>query len=352
MRFWLIAIAASVLTLGPLASEATAEVVKRSVSFEVENVNRSHVACRSDGSTYTVSGTLVAARAALGSKPQAVTLYLHGLGYGEFYWRFGAAPGYDFASLQAEAGHASVVVDQLGYDGSAHPDGREICVGSQADIAHQLVTALREGRYHIGARFGPSFARVALAGHSMGSIISQIEAYSFGEIEALVITAYADQGQTPLLASESSKTALVCASGSEAAEGGGPGGYAYFGQTPEDSNAMMYYDAEPAVMEAASALRNRDPCGLIESVPQALLTNQLELGSVKEPVLIVCAAKDALFAAEDPLGRGCTRQQDLYTGSEDRSTVVINETGHALTLERTRKQFHETVSDWMSAHGF
>jgi pimeloyl-ACP methyl ester carboxylesterase len=348
----MITIAMLALTLGALASEAVADVIDRRVSFEIENVNRSGLPCQSDGGTYTVSGRLVGPGATLGSKPGAVTLYLHGLGWGEFYWRFRAVPEYDFANMQARAGHASVVVDQLGYDESGHPDGRDICVGSQADVAHQLVTALRQGAYRIGAHSGQPFARVALAGHSMGSLISQVEAYSFGEIDALVISAYADQGQTPLLVSESSKSGLVCASGGEAAEDGGPGGYASFGQTPEDFKAMMYHDADPAVVEAAGARRNRDPCGLIESVPQALLTNQLELVNVDVPVLIVCAARDALFALEDPLGRGCTDQQDLYRGSPDVTTAVIDSSGHALTLERTGKQFQRMVSDWMSARGF
>jgi pimeloyl-ACP methyl ester carboxylesterase len=329
-----------------LVAPGSAGAVELPVSFEVKNTNTSRVPCPSDRRSYTVSGHLVAPGAALRSRPRAVTLYLHGLGYGEFYWRFQAVPGYDFASMQARAGHASVVIDQLGYDASGHPDGTTACAGSQADVAHQLVTALREGSYRIGARSGPSFARVALAGHSMGSIISQIEAYSFRDIDALVITAYADQGQAPLLASEALKTGLVCASGGEPAEGGGPGGYAYFGQTPEDSRAMMHHDAEPAVIEAAGALRNLDPCGLINSAPPALVADQLQLGTITVPVLIVCASDDALFPPD-----GCTKQQDLYSASTDVSTVVIDGTGHALTLERTRRQFQATVSAWMSAHG-
>jgi pimeloyl-ACP methyl ester carboxylesterase len=329
-----------------LAAPVSAGAVELPVSFEVKNTNTSHVPCPSDGRSYTVSGHLVAPRAALDSGSQAVTLYLHGLGYGEFYWRFQAVPGYDFAGAQARAGHASVVIDRLGYDSSGHPDGRDSCTGSEADVAHQIVGALRRGSYRIGARAGVPFTRVALAGHSMGSIISQVEAYSFRDIDALVVTAYADQGQTPLLLSESAKTGAVCATGGQAAEGGGPGGYAYFGQTPEDSRAMMYHNASPAVIEAAGALRNLDPCGLIGSTTQTQLINQLELGSVTVPVLIVCGSDDALFGAD-----GCSRQQDHYAGSPDVSTVVLGDTGHALALERTSKRFQAAVSTWLKARG-
>ena len=330
-----------------LAAPASAGTVELPVSFDVTNTNTSHVPCPSDGRSYTVSGHLVAPEAELGSGSPAVTLYLHGLGYGEFYWRFQAVPGYDFAAAQAREGHASIVIDRLGYDSSGHPDGRDSCSGSEADVAHQIVGALRSGSYRIGAGEGVPFSRVALAGHSMGSIIAQVEAYSFRDIDALVVTAYADQGQTPLLLSESSKTGLVCAAGGQPAEGGGPGGYAYFGQTSEDSRAMMYHNASPAVIAAADALRNLDPCGLIGSTSQTQLVNQLELGSVSVPVLIVCGSDDAIFGAD-----GCARQQDHYTGSSDVSTVVIGGTGHALALERTRQRFQAAVSTWLDARGF
>jgi pimeloyl-ACP methyl ester carboxylesterase len=339
-------LAAFVLVL-VFASASPASAAELPVSFEVENTNTSHVPCPSDGRSYTVSGHLVAPEAGLGSGPRAVTVYLHGLGYGEFYWRFRAVPGYDFAAAQARAGHVSVVIDRLGYDSSGHPDGRDSCTGSEADVAHQIVGALRTGGYRIGTRAGVPFARVALAGHSMGSVISQVEAYSFRDIDALVITAYADQDQTPVLLSESATTGLVCAAGGQTAEDGGPGGYAYFGQTPEDSRAMMYHNASPAVIAAAGALRNLDPCGLIGSMPQTQLANQLELGTVTVPVLIVCGSDDALFGAD-----GCSRQQDHYSGSPDVSTVVIGGTGHALALERTRKRLQAAVWTWLEARGF
>lgn len=342
------AILAGLVCAGALAAPGSAGAIELPASFEVKNTNASAVPCESDGRSYTVFGHLVGPRSALeGPAPRAVTVYLHGLGYGEFYWRFRGVPGYDFASAQARAGHASVVVDQLGYDASGRPDGMASCVGSQADVAHQLVTALREGSYRIGPRSGRPFARVALAGHSMGSLIAQVAAYSFRDIDALVITGYADQGQTTLLASEALKTGLVCASGGQAAQGSGAGGYAYFGQSPEDSRAMMYHAADPAVIESASALRNLDPCGLINSAPQALLSNQLRLRNVRAPVLIVCAERDAIFAVA-----GCARQHELYSGSADVSIVVIGGTGHALALELTRRQHQAAISAWLSARGF
>jgi len=57
------------------------------VSFQVRNVNRSKVACHADGKTYTVNGDLFDPAGALAkaTRPGAVTLYLHGLGFGQFF---------------------------------------------------------------------------------------------------------------------------------------------------------------------------------------------------------------------------------------------------------------------------
>ena len=46
----------------------------------------------------------------------------------------------------ARAGHVSVTVDRLGYGASGHPPtASSVCIGSQADVAHQIVQAA-EGR--------------------------------------------------------------------------------------------------------------------------------------------------------------------------------------------------------------
>ena len=62
-------------------------------------------------------------------------LYLHGLGFGEWMWHFTANPAYDYAALQAKAGHVSVTIDRLGYDASGRPAGKQSCLAGQASIA-------------------------------------------------------------------------------------------------------------------------------------------------------------------------------------------------------------------------
>lgn len=323
------------------------EIVDLPVRFDVRNTNTSRVSCGSDGLEYRLAGTLVAPRSELDGGRRAVTLYLHGLGYGAFFWRFPGLPTYDYALEQARRGDVSVVVDRLGYDGSSHPPGEATCLGAQADMAHQVIGQLRGGKYTAGGGDAPAFARVALAGHSIGGGIAEIEAASYDDADALVVIAFADQGSSPMAVSEASRTGQACAAGGEPAEPGEPSGYAYFGRSPEDFQAAMFHNAEPAAVERATALRNRDPCGDTNSIPPAVLTARERLADVDVPVLIVCAENDALFPPE-----GCQNHGGLFTGSSDVTTTLLEDTGHGVTLERTRERLRSEVSAWLRQRGF
>src|SRR5207247_10652390 len=80
---------------GPLAGASvanaasppsSAKVLKRPITFKVTNVNRSALACPSDGDAYEVRGYLIGPASevdsgALGG-PRSVSLYLHVLSFG------------------------------------------------------------------------------------------------------------------------------------------------------------------------------------------------------------------------------------------------------------------------------
>ena len=145
---------------------------------------------------------------------ETVTLFLHGLSYGEFFTNFEAIPGYDFSAKQARDGHVTVVIDRLGYDSSDRPPGFGICIGSQADIAHQIVEQLRSGDYDTAGTDSPSFDEVVLAGHSVGGLIAQAEAYTFGEIDGLMVLSYSDVAFSPSARAAARQASVECVRGS------------------------------------------------------------------------------------------------------------------------------------------
>jgi pimeloyl-ACP methyl ester carboxylesterase len=326
------------------------KVVKRAITFQVANVDRSALACPSDGATYDVKGHLVGPESQVGSSAsgahRSVTLYLHGFSFGEFFWSFSAVPRYDYAAAMARAGHASVVIDRLGYGASGHPAGNQTCLGAQADVAHQIVGELRSGDYVLERGKSLSFERVALAGHAIGGLIANLEALSFGDVDGLVAMSYTPQ-VTRTAFEQFYTSREVCEAGGQPAVAGGPGGYAYLEQTDTEFRSSAFHGADPAVMEAATPLRSRDPCGDTASTVDALVQDLKSLPKVKAPVLLVCGREDAVtpdFA--------CPYLKRRYVGSKDVSLSFVRNSGHALPLEQTAPSFRRRVSGWLSARGF
>jgi pimeloyl-ACP methyl ester carboxylesterase len=325
----------------------TGAIVDLPVSFDVQNVNRSALTCSSDGKDYRLNGHLVAPAATFLTGQRSVTLYLHEFGFGEWFWHF-PTRSYDYATQQALAGHASVVVDRLGYDSSPGPNGSNICLGSQADMAHQAVLQLRGASYKLVGGPVRAFRKVALAGHSIGASVGQILAYSFGDIDAFVDFGYADQGYSNGVTTSAVAQGGRCAQGGEPAEPGRESGYAYFASA-EESPGLLFHDADPAVIEQAKALRNRDPCGDANSNVPAIVSNTQHVSEIKVPILLVFGANDAGFS--DPHDAG-NKQRAAYSGSSDVTLKFVEDTGHAITLERSAPTTRSIVHDWLKSHGF
>jgi pimeloyl-ACP methyl ester carboxylesterase len=352
-RSLLIGLALALVVGSPSAVAAgkAKRVASFPVTFSVQNVDRTKLPCGADGAAYQIKGHLTGPRSTLARSSRrakrAVTLYVHGLGFGEWFWHFTAVPGHSYALAQAKSGHVSLTFDRLGYDASGHPDGKKSCLGGQADIAHQLVQALRKGSYTVEGGKAVRFKKVALVGHSIGAEIAMLEAYSFRDIDALADASFSylnlPRAQVAL-----GPTRDSCLAGGQPAEPGTPSGYSYYGQpSPADFQAIMFHSADKSLIDAATPLRNRDPCGDIESIIPALLQQRAFVPKIKVPVLVICGTDDALYS---PLG--CSMQADRFTGSRRVSNQIVRNAGHALTFERTAASFRRKVSRWLEKYGF
>lgn len=321
------------------------DLVDVPVRFAVKNLNRSKLACQSDGASYTIAGRLTAPRAAL-SRGDGVTLYLHEFSFGQFFWGW-PEERYDFGQTLARAGHASVAIDRLGYGASSRPPGTAVCLGSQADTAHQVVAALRAGAYSAGGVAAPRFRRVALAGHSAGGAAAEIEAYSFGDIDALLLFAQADQGFTSKVTLASARMGARCAGGGDPGAGGGAGGYAYFSESSEEFQSFQFRTAESRIANAVTAKRNPDPCGDVNSLVPAIAANQSNVGSIAVPVLLLYGTGDAVYdqpkAGED--------QRNLFTGSKDVTLRFFDGQAHGLMFESKAGEVRDTTARWLTQRG-
>jgi pimeloyl-ACP methyl ester carboxylesterase len=301
--------------------------------FTVENVNRSALPCPADGGRYELSGRLVTPPGAAG---RSVTLYLHEYSFASHFWSF-PDDRYDYAAALAREGHASVVIDRLGYGASATPDGTATCLGAQADMAHQVVQQLRARGYQ----------RVVLAGHSVGGSVAELAYHSFGGVDALAFFGWAHTGYSTPALRESFIQGGVCTRGGEEKRPGGPGGYAFYGQRPEDLEGMSFFDAEPAIVSRMKALRERDPCGDVATLVASVAFNRQRASQVKVPILLVMGEEDRVFepgTAEE--------QRDTWTGSPEVTLFKQPRASHALTLEKTAPQMRAAVARWLTRKGY
>jgi pimeloyl-ACP methyl ester carboxylesterase len=320
------------------ARAAGQNVVELPVSFQVKNTNTSRVPCLSDGATYTVNGHITAPQGSLAtSQAKTITIYLYGYEGGEWNWKLKSVPGYDHAAEMAKLGHISLTIDELGYGASGHPgDGNLTCQGAEADITHQIIQKLRSPGYVLGAGRGVAFAKVILAGHDVGGQVAEIEAYSYSDIDGLLLMTYADQGFTPFIIERATVAAGDWCTQS-------PTGYVHY-VSSQEWRTLLFYDADSRVIDATDALRNPNPCGIIRSVPTAVESDIAHDAEIKVPVLVVFGDNDTLVWDRE----GQEQQQDNF-GSSDKSTVFIRNAGHFIMFEKTSWLLRSEVSKWLSS---
>jgi pimeloyl-ACP methyl ester carboxylesterase len=327
----------------PTAMGKAVKVTSLPVAFQVKNTNTTGVPCTPDGATYTVRGHLTGPRAALvrpGPRPGA-TLYLHGLGLGEWLWRFRQIPKYDFAQSMARLGHVSVTVDRLGYGASDKPaSGKSSCIGSQADIAHQIIGQLRAASYGVSGGIAHSFRRVAIAGHSAAGQISLTEAYTYSDVKALVVVGFSFSN-LPRANNEFGFERIACDAGGDPVPG--LTDYGFFGRTDAGFRSTMFRSAPKAVQDAAIKLHYPDPCGDNYSLIPAIQRQAASVGKVKVPVLVVCGTNDVLYA---PFG--CEAQAERFSKGR---TLILRNTGHGVPLERGAKTFRKRLDRFLDRSG-
>jgi pimeloyl-ACP methyl ester carboxylesterase len=330
------------LALGatPAVAQSTVELP---VAFQVKNANTSKVPCNNglpDGATYTIRGHVSGPQAALASgKAHLITVYLFGYEAGEWNWDL-KVPEYDYAAEVAKMGQVSLTLDELGYGASGHPaNGNETCQGAEADTIHQIVQKLRKGEYTLEDSPTIKFSTVVLAGHDVGGEVAEIEAYSYKDIDGLMLVTFAEQGFTPYIVERATVAAFQTCGESTT-------GYVHF-ISDEEFRTLLFYNADPRVIEAADAQRNPNPCGLIRSTPPAILVdNRVHDSEIQVPVLIVFGNNDTLVWTR----QGEEEEQGNFSGSKDKSTVFIPEAGHFVMFARTAPRvFDPTMSAWLSS---
>ena len=334
------AVSSGILLAQGATPAAAQSAVELPVAFQVKNTNTSPASCSSglaDGATYTIRGHISGPPAALASgKAELITIYLFGYEAGEWNWDLKGVPGYDYASEVAKKGQVSLTLDELGYGASGHPaNGNETCEGAEADITHQIIQKLRHGEYTLPESPTIEFSKVVLAGHDVGGEVAEVEAYSYKDIDGLILVSFADQGFSPyIIETETIAAFQTC---TESASG-----YAHL-ISDEEFRTVPFYNTDPRVIEATDTLRNTNPCGIIRSAPATLVDDHALASQIKVPVLIVFGENDTLITSR----QGQKEEEGVFSGSPDKKTVFIRDAGHFVMFSRTAEVFDATLTEWL-----
>lgn len=328
--------AGAVTLLALAAGPASAAVTETPISFAVKNTNTTSLPCQADGKDYTMRGTLVAPE---GATPPAVTLHLHAVTWTRDYFRLPGAPkSYDFAAQLAERGHASVVVDRLGYGASDKPPGMEMCFGSTADVAHQAVNALREGAYSPESGEPAKFEQVFISGSSVGGLTSNLVASEYANVDGVINQSWGDLTATPYAGAELIDVTERCVAGGDE---GAPPSYAAFAK---DTQATFYYNSATPEVRAVVPTSRPDPCGELMSLPLAIQADTARRAEIEVPVLVSFGTADAVFGPH-PLALEQTAAR--YTGSSKVTKVAVPDASHYPLVEADHAVLTDAVAAWL-----
>ena len=330
----LCAVALFALTPSPVLAEAG--------GFRCEQVTFPVTLSLADPTVYEVAGFLCAEGSAHGKTFQ---ITIHGGTYSHLYWDWPYQPEtYSYLRRATAAGYAVLNIDRIGIGLSDRPPAEAVDFKANAYVVHQIVQALRGGDLVV-----PSFGRVraeriALVGHSMGSFTSVVEAGTYGDVDAVVVTgALHSFGPDIPTAPASFYPASLDPrfAGQNIPDG-------YLTSLPGTRDARFFYRAgafDPQVVAVDEQTKETVTTGeLADLATWAPLS-----AAIQVPVLVVVGDNDTLFCP-DP---SCTASGALdaeagfYAPEACPEVVALPETGHNLNLHLSAPVTYDLILEWM-----
>ena len=304
------------------------------------------VTCSDVSMPVTISGTSmpIAGRLCVPAGATTVQVLLHGYTWGQYYWDLPYEPDrYSYVRAANAAGYATLNLSRLGHGASARPFSGLITYQSNADSVHQVVQALRRG--DLGDRFGS----VVLVGHSIGALISWLEAGTYHDVDAVVATAVTHKADLAGLTVDSLRYYPAALDPKFAGSGLDLG---YLTSIPQVRSA--YYVAgntDPAVVALDEQLKETGTQSeRLTALPDIVLRRSTDIDI---PVMVVIGQQDAEFCG-GLTGADCSSSAALT--AEERpffgpgavvDGLVVPDAAHDITLHRTAPQTNQAILNWV-----
>jgi pimeloyl-ACP methyl ester carboxylesterase len=297
-------------------------------------------ACQDLTLPVTLAGTAQKIHGRLCTPTGAKTLQVlvPGASYNSAYWDFPYTPETrSFRLAMNNSGYATLTLDRLGTGRSTKPASVLLTSFTQADVVHQVVQAMRQ-------RFG----KIVLGGHSVGSAIAVIEAGTFHDVDAVLVTGLTHGinalGAIPILAS-----LVPAALDSKFLLQGYDLGY--LTTMPGTRFTDFHLPGQRIAGVGETDENTKDAFAAGEVVDTVLLGAILPYSrNIKVPVLLVmgndpafcgfpapdCSSAESLYRAEAP----------DYSPEAELETYVLGSYGHSLNFAPDAPQYHAAVVQW------
>lgn len=331
---------ASLLCVLALALLVPSNAAAAEGGFRCEELTLPVTLSPTDATIYNVFGVLCS-RGAIHHK--TIQIAIHGSTYSHLYWDFPYQPeAYSYVRRATAAGYAVLNIDRIGIGQSDHPPAADVTIGANAHVVHQIVQALRGGSLVV-----PSFGRiraerVALVGHSLGSVISIAEAATYGDVDGIVLTGVS---HTVTEALQEIFAVLYPANLDPLFAGRNiPDGYL---TTIPGARGVFYFapSADPLVIAIDEQTRETTTTAELDTAFPALFLS----GGVHVPVFVIVGDQDAAFCdpASCSAAGGLTLEAGFYPPDACVETSVIAGAGHDLNLHFQAQQAYDDILEWL-----
>ncbi|HEX3131404.1 MAG TPA: alpha/beta hydrolase [Thermoanaerobaculia bacterium] len=291
-----------------------------------------------DPTVYSVFGVLCS-RGSIQHKTIQVTL--HGSTYSHLYWDWPLQPEtYSYVRRATAAGYAVLNLDRIGIGQSDRPPAADVTIAANAHVVHQVVQALRGGDLVV-----PSFGRVradrvALVGHSLGSVIAIQEAATYGDVDGVALTGVSHT-VTPIL---NEIFAVLYPANLDPRFPGVPDGYL---TTLPGTRGVFYYlpSVDPLVLALDEATKETVTGAELDTAFPGLFLS----GGVHVPALVEVGDLDLAFCADPScsVSGSLSAESSFFPADACVETAAIAGAGHDLNLHVQAPAAYDTLLSWM-----
>ncbi|HEX6258216.1 MAG TPA: alpha/beta hydrolase [Candidatus Saccharimonadales bacterium] len=272
-----------------------------------------------------------------------IDILVHGAGYNRSYWDFPvSSPDYSYVARANAAKRATFAYDRLGAGESSRPLSSQVTIDTDSYGLRQVIDYLRDEK---------NFKKVAVVGHSFGSMVAVHEAATYGGLDKLVLTGLLHAFGPAVTQGELQNYPAVF-DPQFAGQGYDPGWLT----TVPGVRPQVFYHATAAAAVTAYDEAHKDVLSatqLADGITQLSAPAALNVSNgITVPTLLVNGEYDRLYCGG--LQLDCTNhaavrnfEAPYFTNATSFTVRMIDDTGHNLPLHPSAAQSSRVIHEWL-----